>query len=392
VLVAVAVLTSLAASLAYENRVSLRIAANARDELRAEYLARSGVTLSRMVLSFQQAIDGPTGTAQPVAGMKIPRILLWRLLPVDTELAANLFPARAAPPGGESGPESGFEAEIEDEGTKVNAQLEMSQLATSAPAAVAQVQALYQLICDPRWDPLFEREDALGVRTSREELLVRLRDWVDSFEGDAGSALNASFTNVSCGTTVLPPPFPNAYGDENQPYDRGEDRYQVKNARMDSLDELFLVAGIGDAFMSAFGDALTVYLRPDAKWDVNERDCGKLVGLAAAMAVPGQAQVYTPEFKDQLCELVMLQTSGGYFANTKESLAKAVEAAQVKVNWNLVNDAKGPFTDRSDTFRVRAKGKAGAVTTAIDAVVRLEQTQAGVAVAAPGRLVHWREE
>ena len=57
VMVAVAILGVLAADLAYETQVSLRIAANARDELQATYLAKGGVALSRLVLSFQQEVD-----------------------------------------------------------------------------------------------------------------------------------------------------------------------------------------------------------------------------------------------------------------------------------------------------------------------------------------------
>jgi general secretion pathway protein K len=392
VMVAVAVLTALAASLAYESRVSLRIAANARDELRASYQARSGVALSRLVLSFQQTVDE---RIPKTAGASIPRIQLWRLLPVGTELAANLFPAQAPPPAGDSAPESGFEADIDDEGRKVNAQLEALGEGGSGPKLAAQAQVLYQTICDPRWDPLFEREDALGVRTSREELLVRLRDWVDTGEGGATSALNSESASTSCGTTVLSPPFPNAYGDENQPYDRGDDRYRTKNARMDSLEELLLVAGVGDAFMAAFGDSLTVYLPRDAKWNVNDLDCRGIVQRAKVMAAPpNQARLYEPEFEELLCKLVTVQTAAGMTAMTPADFAQLVVAANVTVNMNLVqpSNVNSPFTDRSDTFRVRATGKAGAVTSAIDAVVRLEQPQPGAPVAAPGRLVHWREE
>ena len=46
----IAILTAVAVDLAYNTRVSLQMAANARDELRATYLAKSGVALSRLVL------------------------------------------------------------------------------------------------------------------------------------------------------------------------------------------------------------------------------------------------------------------------------------------------------------------------------------------------------
>ncbi len=77
VMVAIAILTALTVDLAYGTRVRLQIAANGRDELRAAYLARNAVNLSRLVLGFQQQIDQasqaacaqreptPCGTAAP---------------------------------------------------------------------------------------------------------------------------------------------------------------------------------------------------------------------------------------------------------------------------------------------------------------------------------------
>ena len=63
VLLVVAVVTVLAMELAYDTRISLQIAANARDELRASYQARGAVALSRLVLHFQQRLDQAGGAA-----------------------------------------------------------------------------------------------------------------------------------------------------------------------------------------------------------------------------------------------------------------------------------------------------------------------------------------
>src|SRR5512132_2286869 len=88
VMVAVAVLTVLAADLAYEARVSLQIAANARNELQATYLAKSGVALSRLVLQFQGELDATMqAPATGGAGMSFPRPQIWKIAPVNAELA-----------------------------------------------------------------------------------------------------------------------------------------------------------------------------------------------------------------------------------------------------------------------------------------------------------------
>jgi general secretion pathway protein K len=428
--VSVAVLTALAVDLAYESRVSLRIAANARDELRASYLARSGVTLSRLVLSFQP--DSGPAAAAAAAGIQIPRFQIWRMVPVGTDLAAALFPATAAV-GAASGEgrAPSFEATIDDEATKVNAQLE-GFAKTGDRKLWAQVRALYQLICDARWDPLFDREDASGQRNTREDVLVHLRDWVDDENPPRTTGL-VPFSGAHCAGIPAVVPFEDAFGDENQPYDRGDDRYRAKNNRMDSLDELYLVAGIGDAFMAAFGDALTVYLPRDAKRNVNVLDRDALVQLAALIAEPAvQPRLVDPAFGELLQASVRERTFNGMLAISPVDFAQLVMAAGVTVNQELVQSTadKNPFTDSSDTFRVRATGKAGDVASTIDAVVRLTKTQGlpafgqqgqqsagqqgqqtagqqglqaamqaaqaagqqNAPTAAPGRLIHWREE
>jgi general secretion pathway protein K len=385
VMVAVAVLTAFAVDLSYQSRVSLQIAANTRDELRGSWLARSGVSMSRLVLSFQQQLDD----AMPKGGAT-PRIQIWNLVPVTSAFTSGLFGGGGATAGGGAAPT--FEARIEDEGRKVNAQLEgLAQ--TGDRKLWQQVQSLYQLVCPVRYDPLFEREDAKGVKTTREDLLIHLRDWVD--EDDRTSELIATGSGATCGMVPGQPPFRDAFGDENQPYDRGEDRYRVKNARMDSLDELYLVAGVGDAFMKAFGDNLTVYLPRDAKRNVNDLDGQRLVGLARIMAdPPNQPALLDPKFAERLQKSVAERTFGGLLSLGPRDLGALVEAAGVRVNQTLIADSNqnNPFTDRSTVFRIRALAQAGAVKSSIDAVVRLEQTLAGAPTAAPGRLVHWREE
>ena len=399
VMVSVAVLTAMAVELAYSSRVSLQIAANARDELRASYLARGGVALGRLVLSFQEQLDA----AVPRGAAGIPRVQLWNLVPVGPILTDTLFsgsgPLAAADSAAaeQRAATTTFDAKIEDEGRKVNAQLD--GFITGADVKVQQnAQALYQVMCDARWDPLFDREDSRGQRSTREDVLARLRDWADDSTSSAQLRL-AGGSSAPCGLVIGQPPFVDAFGDKNAPYDRGEERYKTKNAHMDSRDELYLVAGIGDAFMAAFGDALTVYLPRDAKQNVNGLDKPGLVLLAMRMADPaGQPALLDPEFAERLAKLVEERTFGGMLSLTPKEMGALVEASGVRVNANLLADTNtnNPFTDRSTTFRIRASGKAGVVTSTIDAVVRMgeqqQQQQAGGQLAQPGRIIHWREE
>jgi general secretion pathway protein K len=392
VLVAVAVLTAVAVDLSYSTRVSLQIAANSRDELRASWLARSGVSMSRLILSFQQQLDDamPAMPATPKTGTMpaMPRIQIWNLVPVDSTLTQGLYGGA----GGETKGAPAFEAKIEDEGRKANMQFDA--LAVTDPRLWLQVQSLYQLVCDARFDPLFEREDAHGVKTSRDDLLVHLRDWVDPNEQTSELVVDSG-SGAPCGMVPHQPPFVDAFGDENQPYDRGEDRYRAKNARMDSLDELYLVAGVGDAFMQAFGDALTVYVPRDTKLNVNETDSRHLVERArmfAAPTTPVNPTLLDPKFAEQLHQAVMLNTFGGLLSYNSQQFAAWVQAAGVPVNQSLLASSDKIFTDRSTAFRIRASAQVGAVRSSIDAAVWLETPTPGSPTAAPGRLVHWREE
>jgi general secretion pathway protein K len=401
VMVAVAVLTALAVDLAYDTRVSLRIAANARDELRATYLAKSGVALSRLVLSFQQDVDDAIPKLPGQASL--PRPQIWRVVPVDSALAANLFGESPAAPAAAAGagapgrephpsagpPSGGFDTTVDDEGRKVNVNLE----ALGTGLLSAQVRALWQLICDPRWDALFDREDENGLRVSRQDLIVYLRDWVDSDE--RGSALVASFPAGGCQMIATQNPFEQGFTDENFPYDRGEDRYRAKNARMDSLDEMYMVAGVTDAFMAACGDAITVYLPRDAKRNVNETDRSRLLDLARIVAdPPTQPVLYDPELADRLQKAVLERTFGGMLSLTPTDFGQLVAALGVNVKMDTLAETspQNPFTDRSSVFRIRAAGRAGDVTKNLDAVLRFDKLTPGQVVVTPGRIVHWREE
>ena len=60
-----AILTAIGVDFSYSSRVSLKLAENLRDETRAEYLARSAVNVSRLLLHFQKQVDQLVQPAVP---------------------------------------------------------------------------------------------------------------------------------------------------------------------------------------------------------------------------------------------------------------------------------------------------------------------------------------
>jgi general secretion pathway protein K len=394
----VAVVTVMATELAYDTRVSLQIAANARDELRASTQARGAVAISRLVLHFQQRLDQAGGAAgQIMAGVQAAQggagalpaaasqgsfsFRLWDAIPVDdTTMALLLGTGPTSSARGKA--DEGFQATIEDEERKVN----VAQLAGLSTVAGPQLQRLLLAVRDPRYDVLFDKEDDLGNRLSRQDVAVALRDWADE---DA--------TTSTLGLNPLAP-FEKGFGDENQYYDRGEDRYRAKNARFDSLDELYMVAGIGDAFMGAFGDQLTVYPDVNATINVNTTDPEQILVNALLMSSPPgvpQPPLLDPAFAQKLSMALRLVRPLPFMTITVQQFATVLQALGVKLQPVYVQaqntDTRSPFGNTSNTFLIRATGRAGGVERTIDAVVTMDD-RAGQLQSDLGRLIHWRED
>ncbi|HET6922184.1 MAG TPA: hypothetical protein VFI16_03440 [Anaeromyxobacteraceae bacterium] len=409
-LTTVALLTALTVDLAYQRRVSLQIAVNARDELRATSLARSAVNLSRLVLHFQREIDRAAGgvgqglsqaTGGKMRALQL-AIRLWEIVPVDSN-AASLFAAAApaeAPqqaPRQAPGPESlfagvvprvfgdsqgSFRAAIEDEDRKVN----VPQFANTAPLAGPQLLRFMQLVKDPAYDVLFDREDQHGNRWTRPDVAAALRDWVDE---------NETTTAVGANPAA---PFEEGFGDENFPYDRGEDRYRAKNARFDSLDELFLVGGIGDPFMAAFGDKMTVYPSVNAKTNINTSDPAEMMLNILAMSDPPgvpQTALLDPAFPQRLDAALRLARPLPFLAVTVSQFAQILAGLKLRIQPLYLQaqdtDARNSFGSRSSTFTIRATGRSGSVEKTLTAVVTFDE-RAGPLAADLGRLIHWRED
>lgn len=390
----IAVVTALTVDLAYNTRVSVQLAANARDELKAAWLAKSAVNMARLVLHFQQTIDAAMGTAGAavagaapganLAGMAL-SVRLWELVPVSSQSLA--FVGGGAGSGDDAafpafgGFDGSFEAKVEDEDRKIN----VRQLDGTRPFQGVQAARLMDLIRDPRWDFLFDRDDANGMRVSRKDLLAALKDWIDIDE------TNSVYTGAPF------QPFENGYGDENALYDRLDDRYKAKNAPFDSQEELYMVSGVGDAFMAAFGDRLTVYPDLSATINVNTDDRRELLLNAVAMGGGVLQPVFLdPTFLDRLQAALRLARPFPFLAISAIQFAQVLQGLGVQVAPEMLAAANtgvsNPFGDRSTTFRIRATGTVGPARRTIDAVVIFDSRRSLGLQLDLGRLIHWHEE
>lgn len=422
VLTTIAILTSIGVDFSYGSRVSLKLAENLRDETRAYYLARSAVNLSRLLLHFQKQVDGmgsQLGPAlqgllgqrgatpaqagqQPQAGQPqtgAPAssslgIRLWEVVPIDSnafsaflagsvqgldKLAAADLPAPPTRPGEQvqhafGSFEGGFHARVTDENSRINVQ-RLNGLQGAAYITLVQLRAM---MSDPKYDFIFNEEDANRDRVSRDDVIIAMKDWVDLDE--TGSAIDPT-NNAS--------PFVNGYSDENGAYDRYLPRYKAKNDKFDSLQELCMVRGVNDRFMAAFGDRLTVWPDINNGLNVNTNDPQQmLTNVLIAAQNPNDPALRDPRLLQTILKAIQLRKMLSFFGMSAQDFVAILQANGIRlrkeIDPRLGGDASKFFGSTSDTFRIVATGRIGRIEKSVTAVVRYDDSL--------GKMLYWKED
>ena len=425
VVVGLAVLTLVALESSYDSSVELRLATNQRDQLRAHFLAESGIGLSRLMLRFQKQLDavqlpnlggllqqflgqatsGTTGTStatQALAGAAPTSmsIQLWRMAKIDCYMLQQMVPEEGEKTGGIGPPSKNKKFEFDQENPELASTVQQRRFGSftgcfdtvitdeeerinlnklDAPLLSAQV-LLAQLLTtlnDKRYEFLFEKEDANRVKVTPQDLIISMRDWVD--EDETGSQLNLGGQGE---------PFLKGFSDENGDYTKYDPPYRAKNARFDSLDELYMVHGVNDRFMAALGDKLTVYPDVNSKLNINTDDPVLLELAIRTVADPVRPdpRLADPVFIDTLIKKIRAARMFALFGMSALDFVNIVAAAGIPVNSTILNNIQNQrfIGDKSSTYRVVVTGQAGDVTTRITTVIRLDDRL--------GRLVYWKED
>lgn len=423
--VSITLLTVVATEFAYNTRVDLQLAANQRDEVRAFYMARSGVAMGRLLMRFQKQVDSTPlpnlggllqqflgGGAQAGQQQQQPasslNIQLWKLARVDCHMLKGLVKSDTGDKDGKEEKEEpppaddkfemdtekgegaaavsdaplkrsfgGFEGcfltTITDEEEKLN----IHRLAALATDALPTAARLMDMFSDKRFEFLFNREDANRVRVTPQDVVIALKDWVD--EDETQSAINLK-DPVN--------PFVSGFSSENTNYDRFDPRYEAKNARFDSLDELYRVHGVTDMFMAAFRDRLTVYPDVNSRPNVNTDDPMMMYMAILSVADPAHPdpRLQDPVFINELITRIRSARMFSFFGMSVQDFVTVVEAAGIAVNPSIkANAATNRLVgDKSQTFTIKATGEAGSVQKTLTAVIKLDDSL--------GRILYWREE
>lgn len=416
-----ALLIALVSEFSYDSTIHAMQAGNARDELRAHYMARSAVSLSRLLIKIQQRFVEPimqqaqqllsqaTGGDMPISlrvtdyagplmgffgGSKEEASMLGSLIGLDISEAKGL------------GMKSGrMDAEITAEDGKIDLNCGGGSIATK-PRQVTVFRLLSALTFSPRYNRLFEVANASGQFPDRAEMSRALIDWAD---GDF-----QMFT-----------PEAGATGAEDYRYDQRSDPYKAHDNNYDTVEEAALVRGMDSRFLEAFAPYFTVYASDQAqRCRVNlatvKGDCTPLlVGLirAAAMPDPMRPPLDPTILDDQriyplasiLCErgtavgFESLDTIIAVLNNPGGSIARDDPRAPLMQSMRGVTLSRAAleqvaYVGPPRVYRIVASGESGKVKKKITAILDMGRgldnpvTMNPQSEKAAGVLQYWREE
>lgn len=264
VLGSLTILAALATDFAANSTIQLRLATNARDRLQAEYLAYSGINFLKLELKIERSAKSlfaqlPAGTQGASSGP------LCKQYPLSTALLKAIFipsTAEGKPPG-EADPqvekarmvtafdteaareflgfEGDFSGECEEEGGKFNLNVfagldPLQQMLSGMNPYDRYKEMLTTFLLQPRFKELFDEDQPEKVR----EVVRNIADWVDSNDqvNEKGGAATGAESSLYGGSGV---------------------EYKVKNGKMVTLDEAYLVAGVTDQWFTPLREFFTVY-------------------------------------------------------------------------------------------------------------------------------------
>jgi general secretion pathway protein K len=441
-----AMMIALVSQFTFGTSVEASQAANARDELRAHYLARSGVNLSRLLIKIQSKFVEPvmgqaqkmlqsmTGTdasksgAGNTANMATGGLGISLRVTDYADLLMGFFSGSAEEVESLGsligldikeakglGMKNGrFDAEITPEDGKIDLNCGGGfGNADDKPKQLGVFRLLSGLMFSTRYDRMFSQQDKGGQFSSRIDVARAIIDWADSDE-------------------LLFSPE-GATGAEDYAYDAQKDKYKAHDNRFDSMEEIKQVRGVSDEFLEAFGPYLTVYPNGDQasskKCRVNlgtvtnrmGGDCAPLVmGVirAAAIGDPSKLSAVDPTVLDDtklypiatiLCDRA---SSGGFDSvdTVMRVLAKPETAVmQDDPRYRVLSGMKPLALDRAAldavayvgparTYRIVATGQSGKVRKKITAIVDTAKIVENPLTINPqseqaaGVLQYWREK
>jgi hypothetical protein len=326
------------------------------------------------------------------AGSKMETAMLGGLIGIDTAGATGL-----------GIPAGRMDAVVTNEDGKIDINCGGGPV-PERPKQIMVFRQLQALMSSPRYNWLFEQQNADGQYIDRIDLARALIDWADSDE--QGFAIDA-----------------NAAGPEDYRYDQREDPYLAHNSFYDTVEEVGLVRGMSPDFTEAFASNLTVYAgNRDCKVNLKsvKGDCTPLlVGLirAALFADPSKPPIDISILDDKrayplasiLCErgavvgFGSLKTVVSVLANPAGSISREDPRFQLMQNMTGITITEAQLgqvatVEPPRVYRVVATGESGKVKKTITVILDSKGFIANPVTSNPeaerasGVIQYWREE
>jgi hypothetical protein len=227
---------------AYSTGIDYAAAANARDDMRAHFIARSVMNLSRLVIKVQKDILDKN--RRQLAQLGLPDVQIGDFMSMlESPFCGNKeeVSAMAGLAGVDTTNMKGLglpfgtcrvEKFTSDDG------LMNANCANGNPASVNALGAsIAAMVAPPAFDRLFEERDGDGQFTDRKMFVSAIIDYIDRDEAMFGGGGQGE-----------------QYG-----YESLAEPYRAKNNYIDSVEELRLVRGMDDRRWELFGKNFTVY-------------------------------------------------------------------------------------------------------------------------------------
>lgn len=412
VMTVIAIITVFVTELLQNTTTAFQSAVSQRDRLRAEYIARSGINLTRLLISKEPDIRRVVAPLyQMLMKHPPPQMNVWTF--ADTVLApfANLGVAKEGSSSGidfnqmQGVKDTGgsFEVLALPENTRLNLNKPLMLGTGDGPRSLAM--QLYSLIggfqIESPYDSMFNVLDPDGQITTRLDVVSGVIDWWD---------FDQQRTVFDPGSLQVA-----AAGGEDDVYARFVDPYVVKNSAMDSLEELRMVRGVTDDFWATFIEPdpddprsrrVTIY--GAGAVNPNEAPPGVLLARVCSFVAeqplcqdPLQALAFTQllDIGHMFLPIPWFSTAGDFLAfmqgrgelySMLAALPGAVQGLLQAWTPITIADAKVPqmsaaFVLGARIFTIQSTGRVGNASVRISSVVNFDDTW-NPAPPSPGRM------
>lgn len=243
---AIAILTVMLAEFQDETSAELAAATAQRDGIQAEYIARSALNLSRLLIASEPTMRKAISPLFMMMKRNPPQLPLWefsdRMLGAFNDQDGSSDFSRTAGVDMAQGknlgmPNGRWELSIVDEDAKIN----MNLGAANDIAHIRLAKEIIGLISPMQYDAMFQQSGGDGQFADRFQTCQAIIDWADVDE----QGFNCDMRQLTAASSA---------GIEDSSYSLLPRPYRRKNAPYDSLEELHMVKGVNEDFWATFID------------------------------------------------------------------------------------------------------------------------------------------